>query len=235
MKKSKTAQVILPNREVINSAQVGLLLQTVQSLTGCLRDPQVEIGTEPAKELDGGVRTAIEATVINACNRLDNIVTESERWGMKAQNAIEKLYEAQTKLVNESLKPSARYRPKLYSLTHGWAAVLGDIRDLDNSVCGVGSSPQEALDAFDGVFVGQIAPHLVEWLKQVELAHARGEPPPPFKQQNENQQSVDRQGNSEPKKDEGSGSNSRGDSQSPGSDEDSSRPPGGPFGSDSAI
>lgn len=45
------------------------------------------------------------------------------------------------------MSPSAIYKPKLYRDGRKWCALLGD--DLQSGVCGFGSSPSEAMMAFD--------------------------------------------------------------------------------------
>lgn len=247
-KKNRPIQqaVLLPNREAVNSAQVAILLSIAQSMVGCLRQPTVEIGQDQPAELDGTAKMALEATIIKACARLDTLLAESTRWTFEAQQAMEKqvtsMYEqntnllrAQTRLAEEAIKPHARYRPKLYRINETWTAVLGDVNDIDNAICGIGTTPQEAMDAFDGFFTGQIPQHLVNWLRAVEEAHRHGNPEPPLFKNEKTNQSVDGTGTGTPPPAQGDGDITQDDSSDDGPDQDGRRPPGGSIGSDGAI
>jgi hypothetical protein len=190
--------VLLPNREVVNHSQVSLLTHVTETMLRCLRMYEADEPGTDAPQLDGGVKSAIEATVIQTCNRLGAVIEDNARWGLETQQALEKqlaavndahlhLLKAQTRLTEEALTPHSKYRPKLVKLPDSWVAILGDIDDIDNSICGIGPTPQDALDAFDGLFTGQMPEHLVKWLSDVEFSVQQGKPAIPFKQYEQEQ------------------------------------------------
>lgn len=235
--------MLLPNREAINTAQVSLLLSVAQSLVACLNAHNLQ-NPEPQDtrpQIDGGVKSAAETTFIHVCDRLDKIIEDSSRWGFDTQQGLEKrlslvydaqinLLRAQAKLAEEALKPHVRYRPKLIHLESTWTAILGDLDDIDNSICGIGNTPQEALDAFDAVFTGHVPPHLIEWLRLVEAANLRGEPIPPLNNNN-NEKQVDRERNNNPETTEIEGEIPQGNSPDNEADENRGGPPSGSDGS----
>jgi hypothetical protein len=245
MKNPKRVQqaILMPNREAVNAAQVSLLLNITQSLVGCLRQPETEMGKEQSPEIDGGARLAIETTIAKTCNRIDNILDEATRWTFENQQAMEKqlssMYEqntallrAQTRLAEEAVKPHARYRPKLYRFNGVWVAILGDIDDIDSAICGLGDTPQEALIAFDGFFTGQVPEHLASWLQAVEAANRAGvEPPayPTYKSNNEKSK-LDGKTDSPSEPTQGPGEDSQGNSPDYGPDGDGNQPPNRPDG-----
>lgn len=242
MKRVPQHTILMPNREAVNAAQVSLLLQVTQSLVGCLRQPDTELGKEPSPEIDGGARLAMEQTLTKACQRLDAVLDENTRWTFETQQAMEKqlsqMYEqntnllrAQTRLAEEAIKPHARYRPRLLQLNGVWCAVLGDVDDIDNAICGIGDTPSEALQAFDGVFTGQVPQHLVNWLRAIDTARAAGKTPPLYNEfKNEQNKKLDSTATGETQNPQVTGENSQGDSSSPGSDAGGDKSDGGPNG-----
>lgn len=236
-----THQIILPNRESVNAAQLGLLLQTAQSLVGCLRQPDTEWNQSNTPSLDGGAKMAIEQSLIRTCARIDAVMTDTTRWGFEVHQQLEKqmteMYEqntnllrAQTRLAEEAVRPSARYRPRLLCLNGTWTAVLGDLNDIDNAICGVGGSPDEALRAFDEIFAGQIPAHLVNWLRAVEEANLRGRQPPSYfkNETDQNNPSVDDTRDRTTNPTQGDGSDAQGNRPDDGPDGQSRGPEAGP-------
>jgi len=227
--------VALSTRESINAQQINLLLQTAQSLVGCLRLPGVDWNAEQPRELDGGAKIALEQSLIRVCARIDDVMTNPERWTFEPISGLEKkmsemyeqhtaLLKAQTNLAEQSAKPHMRYRPNLVLHNGIWIAILGSLQDVDNSVIGIGSSPLEALANFDGFFAGKMPDSVVNWLRLVEEAHSRGEPTPPFKSPIDNEESnqssqLDQTGNSNSDQTPGTGENSPGDRPDAGPDD----------------
>lgn len=84
------------NRE-ISSHQIHDLLATITHLQSSLRRTEADNKTDPNGEAD----TSIEATLIRACNRLDNILDDTERWKLPADGHahFEALGKAQAQLV----------------------------------------------------------------------------------------------------------------------------------------
>lgn len=236
--------VLVPNREAVNAAQVSLLLNVAQSIVGCLRQPDTELGREQSPEIDGGARMAMEQTLAKACQRLDSILAEDTRWTFETQQAMEKqlsrLYEqntsllhAQTRLAEEAIKPHSKYHPRLIQINGVWCAVLGDVNDIDNSICGIGDTPQEALAAFDGVFTGQIPPHLVKWIEAVYDARVAGRLPPlykDFKNEQDKTNKLDGTGTGPTPSPEGPGGDSQGNRPEDGPNASGDQPDGGSDG-----
>jgi hypothetical protein len=236
--------ILMPNREAVNAAQVSLLLNVAQSIVGCLRQPETELGKEQSPEIDGGARLAMEQTLAKACQRLDNILAEDTRWTFEAQQAMEKqlsqmyaqntnLLRAQTMLAEEALRPHSRYHPRLIQINGVWCAVLGDINDIDNAICGIGETPQEALRAFDDVFTGQVPGHLVNWINAVYDARVAGKTPPlykEFKNEQDKTNKLDDTGTGTITKTESPGSPPQGNRPEDGSNDDGRQPDGGPDG-----
>jgi hypothetical protein len=246
---TQTNAILMPNRESINAAQVNLLLGITQSMVTCLRQPDVEFGKEQPAALDGGAKLAIEATITKACDRLDAILGETTRWSFETQRMLEtelkamyeqntKLLAAQTELARQAARPSNRYSPQLFRLNGVWVAILGDTDDLDNAICGLGDTPEQALAAFDGLFTGQIPEHLVAWLKSAEAAVRAGVKPPSYSEyhneqnQNKNNGPMDQSGTGPSSETQNGGAHPQGNSPNAGPDPDGSGSKGGPFGRD---
>ena len=126
--------------------------------------------------LGSEVRLSAESTFIKACEQLGDLMTDNQRWGFDFQLDIEKDYreaialnreylQAQKKHAQEMASPHFRVQPQLLKLTTGdWMAILGSIDNIDNSVVGVGKCPQEALEAFDKMFSGEIPDSVQQFL-----------------------------------------------------------------------
>jgi len=181
----------LPNRDNVTSQQCDTLLQIANLMANVLAAPQRDLETEGTK-LDGGAHTAAAHTFINACAKLDEILHAKDRFTFEPQNLIEAQYfqalkqqtlftREQTEAIRELNTPHSRYRPDIMKLRDGnWVVVLGPEGDLENSIVGVGTTPQQAIEAFDGVFVGSIPQHLLDYLAAREKAIDTNTPPPPF-------------------------------------------------------
>lgn len=182
----------LPNRDNVTKSQTDTLLQIASLMANVLVNPQRDFeGTEGTK-LDGGAHMAAATTFINACAKLDEIITDKARFNFESQNMIEAQYfqalkqqtifvREQTETVRELNTPHSRYRPDLRKLSDGnWAAMLGDPRDLNNAIVGVGVTPQQAIEAFDGVFVGSLPQHLLDYLAARENAIDTNKPLPEY-------------------------------------------------------
>jgi hypothetical protein len=221
---NKRPTIVLQTREVMTQAQVMPILHMVQALVSCLNGPAFMTDETTRKDLDGGVKSAMESTIIRACGRLDAILGEDSRWTI-SESPVEKylstqsaLAEAQMKLTQHAMKPHQRHKPALIKMSDGnWCAMLGDVDDLDNAITGIGRTPQEALDAFDGMFTGQIPPALLDFLNAI-------------KTKLENEPNLDREGNSNTDGAEETGQNQKPDSEGFGPDEDSGGTEAGPDG-----
>lgn len=168
----------LPHRDQITNFQINTLLNVAGLLANVLTNPMREFEGVPSPALDGGIKTSAEASFINACNRIDEIVSDPARWTFKMQEHLEyklgeiysreiQLKEAQLKSVNEVNSPHFLYKPTLVRLKDGtYAAILGDLNDVDNSLVGVGLTPADAMKSFDEAFNGQPDQAMIDWLEK---------------------------------------------------------------------
>lgn len=136
--------------------------------------------------LDGGARMAAEQTLIKACERMDLILDAPAAWSMDGYdgliNHLNGIYTAHHNLLkqqSESIaavdRPSRRYSPALVKLAPGkWIAVLGLLTDLDNSIIGIGTSPEAALAEFDNTFKGIVSKEILEWASAYAEASEAG-------------------------------------------------------------
>ena len=166
----------LPHRDAVTNFQINTLLNAVGLLANVLTNPPRDIEGVP-QHLDGGSKCAAEASFINVCSRIDEIVSDPTRWGFHFQEHLEyklgELYQqeinlrnAQQRAIEEVNSPHRVYGPTLVKLKDGtFAAVLGDINDdIEKCIVGVGVTPEEAIKAFDEVFKGEPSQAMINWL-----------------------------------------------------------------------
>jgi hypothetical protein len=180
MAKQPTAQLIFPNREAVTTGQLANALQVCSMTVTALINPWrgfVE-GEDAPKNPEA--RIALENTLIKACNRLDEILSDDRRWSVDYQMALEdefkkshaqnlRYVEAHASAAEEVASPHYQHRPKLAKSADGkmWVAILGDERDLNNALVGIGRTPEEALAEFDKNFQGkENSPEVIAFLKQ---------------------------------------------------------------------
>ena len=130
-------------------------------------------------KLDGGVKMAIENTMVNVCSRIDAIVGDESRWSLEERNKLEEqihksyqasadLFEKQRALAAEANTPHAKYTPGLMRIRPGmWMAIKGSLENLDGSIVGLGESPKAALDCFDACFNGEISQEQQDYIKKL--------------------------------------------------------------------
>jgi len=188
---------------VVTSEQVELLLRTLMTMANAIA--VVTHSSEDDKTPEGGAIQALEASMIQVCNRLDLITANDDRWSLQsqkeseqrlatAQNAQIDFMRAQTATAKELGTPHFRYRPTIQRLEDGtgWTAFLGDPEANPGSViAGIGRSPEEALLNFDEIFRGHVPPHMVEWLiahEQAVTNNTKSPPMPEAPKQNEKTQ-----------------------------------------------
>jgi hypothetical protein len=202
----------LPHPDSVTGNQIDNLLRIAGTLMGILihgRDENIPGASEP----DGNVRTSAEATFINVCNRLDDIVKDPKRFNLEFQTAVDQraqkihefnvgLIKAQNAAAEELQTPHFRFRPTFKRTANGigWIALLG--HDADNVIAGIGASPEAALKAFDEVFKGDMPVEMLQFLAEREAAMNAGLQPPDFpKTQNTNEQNkMDGEGSQPAKK-----------------------------------
>lgn len=161
--------VTLPNRDNSVSQQLGAILTAVNIL-GIVRLNLAEAKSDETEggKTDGGATMAVEASIITACNRIDEMISEGSRWSVDLLDKLEtqmlglyeqqqKMFEAQTRLSDEVAAPHSAARPQLLRLQDGnWAALVGD-PNTASCIIGVGPNPADALKNFDEVFHGGTA------------------------------------------------------------------------------
>lgn len=130
-------------------------------------------------KLDGGVKGAIEATMINVCNRLDSILADESRWTLQDRDTLEKkmmksfeasadLFEKQRALAKEANTPHHKYLPALIRIRPGlWMAIKGSLENIDAGIVGLGESPQAALDCFDACFEGKLSQEQINYIQNL--------------------------------------------------------------------
>lgn len=190
---SQKSQNNLPSRAQVTAQQVQVLLHVVGMLSPYVLQPHRELENIPGQSnaMSGESAVAAQTTFINTCAKLDAILADDTRWTMDINQTLENqlyaVYVTQQELLKEQIiatkeinLPHNKYRPTLYKLRDNtYAAILGDLDDLDNAIAATGESPAAALLAWDLLFEGKIPAHLFDWLKQREAALDAGEPTPP--------------------------------------------------------
>lgn len=153
---------VLVGKEQALSSQFNILLGVVNHLTSALSSSETMTGV-PGTPLDGGAKSALESTIIRACNRLDALLEEKKNWGAPEQNRVIKqickthraqqiFLKAQTASANEVRRPSFQLRPNLIRVETGFAAIHGDPSKPNEYILGVGETPEAALLDFDEAF-----------------------------------------------------------------------------------
>jgi hypothetical protein len=161
----------LPPRHIPVTQKEQAVARNVSTLLDAIRGlAQTVSGTEATFSqgavggvTDGGVKLAIETSIIQACNRLDVILGEKGNWNNKVQEemfrAVTKTHtlqhsflEAQRLAAQTVLRPSFQWKPQLVNTGEEFLAVLGDLRNPATSIIGRGPTPAAALDDFDAAF-----------------------------------------------------------------------------------
>jgi len=137
----------------VTQTQVHTLLSILSQLdrpwTGMLSGDGDTVGGA----MDGGVKSAMEATAIKTCEALDRLLADPNRWTLaridKIEDSLCGYYEAQRKSVEAQInpRPCALLRPNLFYTSGLWFAVYGEV--VENRLVGVGETPEEALAEFD--------------------------------------------------------------------------------------
>lgn len=174
----KVVPINVPERNLTTSQQTQTLLGVCGMFWSMLQGPpQLDEGLPKAGTVQGEARTAAEMTFVKACDALQVILDDKQRWDFTFQASIEHHFREATALnrdfliaqkhaAEEKASPHFRWQPSLVRLTTGeWAAVLGDI---ETGIVGVGNNAQEALDAFDAMFRGEISESVKTFLEKHE-------------------------------------------------------------------
>lgn len=177
MSNENKGQLVVPNRENINSVQLMNLLNVFSMTTNFLLHAQANNGLEGTK-FDGGAKSAVETTVIRLCDRIDTILDETQRWTLDANNKLEaehaaamkehtRMLSAQADAYAEITAPHHRLKPTLLKIGPGeWLAFSGDPDNMASAVTGMGTCPEAAIKAFDDTFRGLSNPDLEKFLTE---------------------------------------------------------------------
>ncbi len=154
-------KLAIAQKDSIVQRQVSTLLDIVSTLRHNVEETGAPIPNRP--ELDGGVKAAIDTTIIQACSRLDEMLKHKENWENDAQDemmrAITRTHEAQQDFLKSQKeaadlvkRPSFQMRPTLVSTGNEFLAVYGDPRIAGQAIIGRGETPEAALQDFDLAF-----------------------------------------------------------------------------------
>jgi hypothetical protein len=194
---SQQKSISLPARDNLTALQTNTLLSVMGQCLNALVNPMFRFSStdEEGPQLPGEAKIAVENTIINTCARLDEILNDPTRWDLKLQDSLEAgaleiqaahkdLIEAQAVAIKNLDCPHVRFKPTLFRLvSKDWLALLGDIKDLDNALVGIGTTPAEALRNFDLAFDGELPQYLMDWLNIRAAAIDTGIESPPFPKQ----------------------------------------------------
>lgn len=163
-------QTVAINRENITTMQISVLLNTITTMQAGLREwPTESNGVPSTNRLDGEGRVALETSLIKACERLDEIVSDKSRWGIDRLLEIERkldetlaaqndFFKSQKAAADDTRRPHRFLSPDLRLTPHGWCAWYGDVSDDASLITGIGDSPAEAMAAFDEAYYRKLTP-----------------------------------------------------------------------------
>jgi hypothetical protein len=149
-------QLINPVSETVQR-KVSTVMKIIEGLNPFLFQ---EVG-HAAREMDKEVKLSAEATFINCCNRLDNLLadfgdaleTDREKVFKQIGKATLDAEKERAAALRESRRPAVIYRPHISRTDAGqWCATYGDLRQPETCVVGVGNSPEDAMLDFDREF-----------------------------------------------------------------------------------
>lgn len=148
--------------------QIGICMGVVNGLSQYIQAAVIHgegMGTTtevlPRKKLvDPEAEMSAVSTLIRACNRIDAILDDEERWKVgeaqtlelaliekERQNAL--MYQANADAMRNALRPSTKLSAKIRVLANGQViAFVGD-PERGNAIVGIGETAEEALRDFD--------------------------------------------------------------------------------------
>jgi len=155
--------VVLSTKEVVTSQQVQSVLEILAGIEPFLLVPLRHEDSDRPADLDGGVACGAATTFLKATSRLDAILDDESRWGIKGHNDVQNailrtqacqqtFLEQQSLAAKEIRRPSFIYRPAVYTHDGLFYAVWGDAASPDCSIAGAGETPEAALLDFDAAF-----------------------------------------------------------------------------------
>jgi hypothetical protein len=222
--KKDSQQLSLSMKDLTTRMQIDSVLQIFGMASSALSNlgrtnPWTTEDSQTAP-VDSEAKIEIENTIRGACERLQKLMADDNRWSTAFIDRVEKNFEEATRLQLESLEaqragamevisPHFRYRPTLLRMVDGnFCAFLGDIDHMEDGIVGVGPTPAAAIEAFDDAFRGVTNPGVLAWLKEREQTLEEGttqETPFPTKENNESTRNMDGGGNGETEDAESSG------------------------------
>ena len=148
------------NKQSVTAAQVSALLAIVGQLTASLERSN-DNEEEGGGALDGGVKSALDSTLLSATSRLDDIIGDPCRWNTEGVDSVasmvEKIYQEQILVLKlqqnnlrSELRPAILLRPRLAKIADRWWAIHGE--DIANRLTGSGTTPAEAIQSFESQF-----------------------------------------------------------------------------------
>lgn len=157
-------QVPVPTRESVSERQVDTVLNIITHLQPYLFWTHREIEEGKERDLDGGVKNSAEVTFIKACDRLEAMLTDNNRWHMGSaddlyksiianQQSMKTFNEAQTLAVNELRRPSRIFHPSFSSAGEDGFVAYHVSSDFPGGILmGKGATPADACLDFDKAF-----------------------------------------------------------------------------------
>lgn len=164
MKQQPQFQIpLIPNRESITEQQVATILAVIHNLQPYLLEQVVELGHQNPPPLDGEAKSSAVATFVQACNRMDEILSQPDRWSIKTHDELytaiiethkkqQEFLHEQSESVKQLRRPSYQLRPTLAVAGNDYIAFFGDISRPGCALVGRGKTPNEALLDFDAAF-----------------------------------------------------------------------------------
>lgn len=157
-------------RENITLQQFNVLLNTLATVQAGLREYQREDNGVPSVDrLSGETKLALEATLIQACARIDKALAEEDRWTLNRMRDVEEkldatlkaqtdFFQSQKRFSEDQQRPCHMLKATLVKTNHGWCAYHGDLQFDESLITGIGDSPAEAMRQFDFSFFTKLSP-----------------------------------------------------------------------------
>jgi hypothetical protein len=186
--------ISIPSKEAVVDHQLSVLISGVAALYNLLCVGRANDKENPTSgPADGGTDWAIQTTIINMMNRLDNVIKNEALWDTSGSLALHEGAKALMKQQSEFLAkqdevareavltqqitrlPHIMHQPTLTRIEGGlFAAILGKVGNRA-SVYGIGRTPAEAFANFDEVFCGRMPEFMRQWAAQQEQQQLENE------------------------------------------------------------
>jgi hypothetical protein len=154
----------VPHRDSVSQMQIGAILSVMHALQPYLLYNVTRDVDAGHPELDGGSAAAATSTFVKACERMEKILSDENRWTLsdhdelirsilKTQAGIQAFNEENVTTVRSLRLPHRKYHPQFAVAGEFYIAFAGDPSFPGGQIIGKGRTPQEALDDFDSAFV----------------------------------------------------------------------------------